>query len=285
MSRWIDADTLRSKLMQYIGLTNGFDRAFSEAPSIDIVRCGECEHRGADYCYKHSHRVTDSDFCSYGERCYIPYGERKEETCTFENDTEIKSCSKDSDLISRADALEALGEEPPVWCDEEYEIAERNQWRADVEAIKSVPSAEAVPQSEQYKKGFEDAKRAFLVEYARESENVRKRNAQLEVMLNAQKAILADRPKGEWLESREQNILMAKRIEKGETWRVCSNCGTGYMIGAQYEGQKSYGERFHNFCPNCGADMRGENGYERAIEQIEHDTLYESTYNPEDGSM
>lgn len=69
---------------------------------------------------------------------------------------------------------------------------------------------------------------------------------------------LQGRPKGEWLESREQNILMAKRIEMGETWRVCSNCGTGYMIGAQYEGQISYGERFHNFCPRCGADMRGE---------------------------
>lgn len=46
------------------------------------------------------------------------------------------------DLISRTEALEALGEEPPVWCDEEYEIAERNQWREDVEAIKSVPSAD-----------------------------------------------------------------------------------------------------------------------------------------------
>lgn len=46
------------------------------------------------------------------------------------------------DLISRADAIEALGEEPPVWCDEEYEIAERDQWRADIEAIKSVPSAD-----------------------------------------------------------------------------------------------------------------------------------------------
>lgn len=68
----------------------------------------------------------------------------------------------------------------------------------------------------------------------------------------------ADRPKGEWIESREQNILMAKRIEKGETWRVCSNCGTGFMIGAQYEGQKCYGKRFHNFCPRCGADMRSE---------------------------
>ena len=51
--------------------------------------------------------------------------------------------------------------------------------------------AEAVPQSEQYKKCFEDAKRAFELEYARESENIRKRNAQLEVMLNAQKAISA----------------------------------------------------------------------------------------------
>ena len=60
-----------------------------------------------------------------------------------------------------------------------------------IEALK----AEAVPQSEQYKKGFEDAKRAFLIEYARESENMRKRNAQLEVMLNAQKAISADRQK------------------------------------------------------------------------------------------
>lgn len=53
----------------------------------------------------------------------------------------------DGDLISRAEAIEALGEEPPVWCDEEYEIAERNQWREDIEAIKSVPSADR-PQGE-----------------------------------------------------------------------------------------------------------------------------------------
>ena len=76
--------------------------------------------------------------------------------------------------------------------------------------------------------------------------------------LKSESIFTADRPRGEWIESREQNILMAKRIEKGETWRVCSNCGTGFMIGAKYEGQKSYGERFHNFCPKCGADMRSE---------------------------
>ena len=39
-----------------------------EALQTDIVRCGECEHKADNYCYKHSHEVTDSDFCSYGER-------------------------------------------------------------------------------------------------------------------------------------------------------------------------------------------------------------------------
>ena len=47
-----------------------------------------------------------------------------------------------SDLISRQDAIDALGEEPPVWCDGDDEIAERNQWRRDKAAIESLPSAE-----------------------------------------------------------------------------------------------------------------------------------------------
>jgi hypothetical protein len=48
MSRWIDADVIKAKLMEYIGLTNGFDRAFNETPTIDaveVVRCHECKHR------------------------------------------------------------------------------------------------------------------------------------------------------------------------------------------------------------------------------------------------
>lgn len=47
-----------------------------------------------------------------------------------------------SDLISRQAAIDALGEEPPVWYDGEDEIAERNQWRRDVTAIKELPSAQ-----------------------------------------------------------------------------------------------------------------------------------------------
>lgn len=40
-----------------------------------------------------------------------------------------------------------------------------------------------------------------------------------------------------------------------------------------------------NYCPNCGAKMKGARDYERAIERMEHDALYEPTYNSEDGSM
>ena len=43
-----------------------------------------------------------------------------------------------SDLISRQDAIDAMGEEPPVWYDGFDEIAERNQWRRDKAAIESL---------------------------------------------------------------------------------------------------------------------------------------------------
>jgi hypothetical protein len=64
-----------------------------------------------------------------------------------------------------------------------------------------------------------------------------------------------ERIKGHWIESNGLNILMKKFIEKGETWRVCDKCGAGFMIGYQYECDKLYHETFHNFCPNCGAEM------------------------------
>jgi hypothetical protein len=93
------------------------------------------------------------------------------------------------DLIKRSDAIEALSRSSIyAWSTEQDLVA--HSWA--IRILQSLPSADAVPQSEQYKKGFEDAKRAFELEYARESENMRKRNAQLEVMLNAQKAISAD---------------------------------------------------------------------------------------------
>lgn len=70
--------------------------------------------------------------------------------------------------------------------------------------------------------------------------------------------VSADRQTGHWIEDEKQNVLMRKFIEKGEVWRVCSVCGAGLMIGAEYETDKYYHETFHNYCPKCGADMRGE---------------------------
>ena len=98
-----------------------------------------------------------------------------------------------ADLISRADAIEAVKDtilkrfNLADWYEEMLNCGVEIE-----DKIKALPSADAVPQSEQYKKGFEDAKRAFLIEYARESENMLKRNAQLEVILNAYRAISAD---------------------------------------------------------------------------------------------
>lgn len=60
---------------------------------------------------------------------------------------------------------------------------------------------------------------------------------------------------------------------------VCSNCG---------EPKTCRLKDVPVCCPNCGADMRTKETdyvYERALEQLEHDMLYEPTYNPDDGSM
>lgn len=46
------------------------------------------------------------------------------------------------DTIYRQAAIDSLGEEPEVWCGDTGEYAVREQWRADVSAIKAVPSAE-----------------------------------------------------------------------------------------------------------------------------------------------
>ena len=48
------------------------------------------------------------------------------------------------DLISRADAIDALGDEPEVWNDTDAEWAERDSWVLHKVAIESLPSAEAV---------------------------------------------------------------------------------------------------------------------------------------------
>lgn len=47
-----------------------------------------------------------------------------------------------ADLISRQDAIYALGEEPEIWNDTEEEWAYRNAWVEHIAAIKALPSAD-----------------------------------------------------------------------------------------------------------------------------------------------
>lgn len=49
---------------------------------------------------------------------------------------------------------------------------------------------------------------------------------------------LEKRPKGKWIEHYDS--------QEGFTWLTCSRCM-----------EKAY-EEGYNYCPNCGADMRGE---------------------------
>lgn len=45
-------------------------------------------------------------------------------------------------------------------------------------------------------------------------------------------------------------------------------------------------EQDYCLCPICGAEIISTNReYEQAIEDLEHDILWEPTFNPEDGSM
>lgn len=55
----------------------------------------------------------------------------------------------------------------------------------------------------------------------------------------------ADRPTGEW---------EMQDVGGVELWAVCSECGHINFSKTDIEGNHCDG----NFCPNCGADMRGE---------------------------
>ena len=79
----------------------------------------------------------------------------------------------------------------------------------------------------------------------------------------------ADRPQGEWKDVPPN----AWRFNDIVQWHECSACKGRSMF-------------ISNYCPHCGAYMwKGADDYERAIEQMEHDMLYEPTYNSKDGSM
>lgn len=77
----------------------------------------------------------------------------------------------------------------------------------------------------------------------RHIEYVEKLNTALDMAIEA----LKDRPKGEWV---KRKVKEHQFIQNGYVLYYCSECGVEKKIGWA---------NGVNFCPNCGADMRGEN--------------------------
>lgn len=69
MSRYIDVEWLKQNFNTVFW--SQITKTIDSAPSIDIVRCGECEWRNAKMMPKSVKCLfsgKDDDFCSYGER-------------------------------------------------------------------------------------------------------------------------------------------------------------------------------------------------------------------------
>lgn len=78
MSKDINAEILKERLIKNITLTNAIDRSFNEAPSIDIVRCRECIF-DTDYYFKNDVKEHRHEWCY--EFCdvdgYCPFGKKQ----------------------------------------------------------------------------------------------------------------------------------------------------------------------------------------------------------------
>ena len=153
----------------------------------------------------------------------------------------LKAQNVAGDTISRQAAIDALGEEPPVWYDGEDEKAERNQWRRDVAAIKALPSAQPDHIGEVTEMVGDAVSRQGVLRLlnAVPSEEFATK-AMLISGVNALPSAQSERKKGQWMKEDRGHV---------EYCAVCDQCGFDWIWSDR---------EYFKFCPNCGADMRGE---------------------------
>lgn len=90
--------------------------------------------------------------------------------------------------------------------------------------------------------------------------------------------------KGKWIE----HHVYADEEKVIEEWQSCKCSVCGRYDTRPY----LYNFDEPHFCSWCGADMRTKEtdydtdyDYEKAVDQLEHEILYEPTFNQDDGSM
>ncbi len=146
----------------------------------------------------------------------LPSAEQKKRT---EERTKMHSC----DLISRQDAIDALGKRPMVWTDNDsYSLGQRNQYDFDKLAIETVPSAEP-----EHKIRFADKDHVWIDG----KQYISLRRFQ-EAVIEAQ----PERKTGRW----ELHTYIPHK-------KYCTNC----------KKESPYNLRW-DFCPSCGCKMEVE---------------------------
>ena len=127
----------------------------------------------------------------------------------YGDDCDGDKMTEHTDLISRADAIDAIMRHH----DGELDQINFGLTLAKNE-IQALPSVDAVPQSEQYKKGFEDCKRAYEIELARSADAVQEAvptvvrvtmsDGSQYYLEHERDAIQADAVQGEWIPCSEK---------------------------------------------------------------------------------
>ena len=141
-----------------------------------------------------------------------------------------------SDSIDRSIVIKMLIENKPmIWQNDDYELGMLNQYENDLAIIKAVPSAE--PETCAY--------------WDRESNfcALHRPSAQPSYSCSHEKDA-QPRMKGKWIPHSEKSREYIGTVlvsVKYDYW-LCNICG--YRV--------ENGQPMYNFCPNCGAYMRGE---------------------------
>ena len=161
-----------------------------------------------------------------------------------------------TDLISRAAAIDALGEKPLAWMESEYAQGLQNQWVWDVNVIKVLPS---VQPDNSYSDGFADGYKQGLKD-ARPERVTDDDFETIRIHLNAQKEKLCNLHRWEEAEeyqriiNRFMSFASAQPERKKGKWiynspvtMKCNQCG---LVIKDWDWHR------FKYCPHCGADMR-----------------------------